>query len=120
MGKPILLAGICALLPTFVSAAGTTRNSAQEEVTVTADRSQAAEMMGEFAARTGLTSEVEAEARRYLWTDAFALLNFLDLYRETRRRCSCETRRISDRERARGARPAHARRFPQRLAQRPA
>ena len=42
---------------------------------------QAIEIMNEFADRTGLGSH--ADARRYLWTDAFALLNLLDLYRET-------------------------------------
>jgi hypothetical protein len=39
-------------------------------------------IMLEFSARTGLTSEREAP-RRYLWTDAFAVCNFLGLYRQT-------------------------------------
>jgi len=39
----------------------------------------AGELMAEFAARTGL--EGEAPPRRYLWTDAFAVCNFLGLYR---------------------------------------
>jgi hypothetical protein len=37
--------------------------------------------MNEFAARTGLTTE--GPKRRYLWTDAFAVCNFLDLARLT-------------------------------------
>jgi len=41
----------------------------------------AAGIMLDFAARTGLTSH--QPARRYLWTDAFALCNFLYLYRAT-------------------------------------
>jgi hypothetical protein len=41
----------------------------------------AAGIMLDFAARTGLTSS--HLARRYLWTDAFALCNFLSLYRAT-------------------------------------
>ena len=38
-------------------------------------------LMDEFAASTGLTSR--AAAKRYLWTDAFAVCNFLELYRKT-------------------------------------
>jgi hypothetical protein len=41
-----------------------------------------AELMGEFAAMTGLLPVGDAP-RRYLWTDAFAVCNFLGLYRET-------------------------------------
>ncbi len=40
-----------------------------------------AAIMEAFAARTGLGSD--RPARRYLWTDAFALCNFLGLYRAT-------------------------------------
>src|SRR4030088_1130147 len=41
----------------------------------------ALELMMQFAARTGL--EPEGPQRRYLWTDAFAVTNFLGLhYRE--------------------------------------
>lgn len=39
-------------------------------------------VMLEFADLTGLTSPREAP-RRYLWTDAFAVCNFLELYRQT-------------------------------------
>ena len=39
----------------------------------------AEELMIEFAHRTGLTSNLRP--RRYLWTDAFAVCNFLGLYR---------------------------------------
>ena len=39
----------------------------------------AARLMAEFAARTGLTPAAP-HPRRYLWTDAFAVLNFLELH----------------------------------------
>ena len=39
-------------------------------------------IMLEFAAATGL-SELSHEPRRYLWTDAFAVCNYLQLYRQT-------------------------------------
>jgi hypothetical protein len=39
------------------------------------------EIMNEFAALTGLTSDKAPQ--RYLWTDAFAVCNFLELYRQT-------------------------------------
>ena len=42
---------------------------------------QAAALMDDFAARTGLTSD--QHPRRYLWTDAFAVCNFLGLARTT-------------------------------------
>jgi hypothetical protein len=42
----------------------------------------AIEIMTEFANLTGLTQEGKVP-RRYLWTDAFAVCNFLDLYRQT-------------------------------------
>ncbi len=41
----------------------------------------ARDIMEEFADATGLSSD--RPARRYLWTDAFAVCNFLDLYRRT-------------------------------------
>ena len=41
-----------------------------------------AEIMSGFAERTGL-AEGSGPPRRYLWTDAFAVCNFLELYRET-------------------------------------
>jgi hypothetical protein len=40
------------------------------------------EIMTEFAALTGL-SPADRLARRYLWTDAFAVCNFLEIYRQT-------------------------------------
>jgi hypothetical protein len=40
------------------------------------------EMMMEFGARTGLSPALEAP-RRYLWTDAFAVCNFLELWAQT-------------------------------------
>jgi hypothetical protein len=39
------------------------------------------EIMGEFAARTGLLPGNAVPAKRYLWTDAFAVCNYLALYR---------------------------------------
>jgi len=39
-------------------------------------------LMNEFADRTGLT-DLKKPAKRYLWTDAFAVCNFLQLYRQT-------------------------------------
>ena len=38
--------------------------------------------MGDFAASTGLT-DTSRIPRRYLWTDAFAVCNYLELYRQT-------------------------------------
>jgi hypothetical protein len=53
----------------------------------------AARLMSEFAKRTGLSPAAE-NPRRYLWTDAFAVCNFLELYEQTRdqqyRRCATE------------------------------
>ncbi len=42
----------------------------------------AGEIMLEFAAQTGVSRE-EKPQRRYLWTDAFAVCNFLELYHRT-------------------------------------
>jgi hypothetical protein len=39
-------------------------------------------IMSDFADSTGLTS-ASPEPRRYLWTDAFAVCNYLELYRQT-------------------------------------
>jgi len=44
--------------------------------------STAAEIMIEFARSTGLSPAAKTP-RRYLWTDAFAVCNFLELYRQT-------------------------------------
>ena len=57
----------------------------------------AARLMSEFAARTGLVRAIE-HPRRYLWTDAFAVCNFLELsartgeqkYRDYHRHASVE------------------------------
>ena len=40
-------------------------------------------IMTEFARMTGLSSTGKVPPRRYLWTDAFAVCNFLELYRQT-------------------------------------
>ncbi|MBO3832988.1 MAG: hypothetical protein FGF51_06325 [Candidatus Brockarchaeota archaeon] len=42
---------------------------------------KAKEIMQEFACQTGLLSD--KPQRRYLWTDAFAVCNFIELYRQT-------------------------------------
>jgi Putative neutral zinc metallopeptidase len=42
----------------------------------------AARLMSEFATRTGLSPAAE-QPRRYLWTDAFAVCNFLELFERT-------------------------------------
>jgi hypothetical protein len=42
----------------------------------------AARLMSEFATRTGL-SPAARDQQRYLWTDAFAVCNFLELFRQT-------------------------------------
>ncbi|HTP04544.1 MAG TPA: hypothetical protein VMM54_05275 [Nitrospirota bacterium] len=47
-----------------------------------ASKSIVRNMMIEFANQTGLLSAMELP-RRYLWTDAFAVCNFLELYRQT-------------------------------------
>jgi hypothetical protein len=48
-----------------------------------ASRSTALNIMSEFANLSGLLSDSTA-SRRYLWTDAFAVCNFLGLYLQTR------------------------------------
>ena len=48
-----------------------------------APRSIVREIMTEFADLTGLSSTMKVP-RRYLWTDAFAVCNFLELYSQTR------------------------------------
>ena len=40
-------------------------------------------IMTEFADSTGL-SGVQTSPRRYLWTDAFAVCSFIELYRQTK------------------------------------
>jgi hypothetical protein len=47
-----------------------------------ASRSVVREIMTEFANLTGLSTALKVP-RRYLWTDAFAVCNFLELYRVT-------------------------------------
>lgn len=41
------------------------------------------EIMTEFTMLTGVSPTVKVLPRRYLWTDAFAVCNFLELYRQT-------------------------------------
>jgi len=42
----------------------------------------ASEYMQDFAGQTGL-DPVSSHPRRYLWTDAFAVYNYLGLFRQT-------------------------------------
>jgi hypothetical protein len=42
------------------------------------------DIMMEFAERTGVPTSAGQKPRRYLWTDAFAVCNFLELHRQTR------------------------------------
>jgi hypothetical protein len=42
----------------------------------------AARLMSEFATRTGLPPSTQ-DQQRYLWTDAFAVCNFLELFNRT-------------------------------------
>ncbi len=64
---------------------GVSRGPADEQtrdmLDVQKQRQMAVALMTRFAERTGLTSE--RTNRRYLWTDAFAVCNFLGLGRET-------------------------------------
>jgi hypothetical protein len=43
----------------------------------------AAQLMSGFAKRTGLSSKSHKQQRRYLWTDAFAVCNFIELFERT-------------------------------------
>ena len=58
-------------------------NDIQEAISDMADPgiSQAVELMESYAQRTGLTAD--QAPRRYLWTDAFAVCNFIGLARAT-------------------------------------
>jgi hypothetical protein len=53
----------------------------------------AAQLMSAFASRTGLHPASETQ-QRYLWTDAFAVCNFLELFERTGnelyRRCATD------------------------------
>ncbi|HEB69835.1 MAG TPA: hypothetical protein ENI88_09485 [Desulfobulbus sp.] len=46
------------------------------------DRATVLEIMADFAVRTGLTAG-HHPPKRYLWTDAFGVCNFLELFRQT-------------------------------------
>jgi hypothetical protein len=48
-----------------------------------APTSMVREIMTEFTMLTGLSSTGKVPPQRYLWTDAFAVCNFLELYRQT-------------------------------------
>ena len=44
---------------------------------------RAQSIMSDFATSTGLSDD-SCVSRRYLWTDAFAVCNYLELYRQTK------------------------------------
>jgi hypothetical protein len=48
-----------------------------------ASQSMVQEIMIEFAGQTGLLPNLKVPPRRYLWTDAFAVCNFLGVYSKT-------------------------------------
>ena len=48
------------------------------------DITLAGQIMLDFAGSTGLAEQARHAPRRYLWTDAFAVCNFLELYRGSR------------------------------------
>jgi hypothetical protein len=52
------------------------------EMTLDSATARAAQLMSEFARRTGLFS-ASPKGQRYLWTDAFAVCNFLELFART-------------------------------------
>ena len=54
----------------------------QQTMNQTTSLSVVSEIMTEFARNTGLWP-VKKSPKRYLWTDAFAVCNFLELYRQT-------------------------------------
>jgi hypothetical protein len=49
----------------------------------------ASEFMRDFARQTGL-NPVNTHPRRYLWTDAFAVCNYLELFRQTNNETYCD------------------------------
>lgn len=75
----VVLPIVCVMLPLAMTAV---TNAQTEAETMSDSRTQEAIalMMG-FAERTGVVSELPP--RRYLWTDAFAVCNFLGLARDT-------------------------------------
>jgi len=49
------------------------------------ENSAVRQIMAEFARRTGITAEEKTQQSRYLWTDAFAVCNFLTLFQQSDR-----------------------------------
>ena len=56
------------------------KGNVRGEIQLSMQRNLAAEIMKQFAHRTGIE---RGKSRRYLWTDAFAVCNFLELGRQT-------------------------------------
>lgn len=59
------------------------RATVGEKMRENAPTTMVREIMTEFATLTGLSPTGKVLPRRYLWTDAFAVCNFLELYRQT-------------------------------------
>jgi hypothetical protein len=72
---------------------GVGRHDLEAEMISGSAAATAARLMSEFAKRTGL-SPADEERLRYLWTDAFAVCNFLELFERTGdekyRRCATD------------------------------
>jgi hypothetical protein len=81
MWSRIVSATLATMVSACMFAAAGAQGTAEGGADMVRSQGQAATIMLDFVERTGLTSE--APPQRYLWTDAFALQNLLDLYRET-------------------------------------
>ena len=81
MRSGIIRTACRAVATTWLATAAGAQGTAEGATGLTSAQERSAAIMLDFAERTGLTSEVRPH--RYLWTDAFAVHNFLDLYRET-------------------------------------
>lgn len=80
--KPVQTGACHCLIMLLISFSSTAANAQQESIKMQDSRSrEAMELMLDFAQRSGLDSG--QSGRRYLWTDAFAVCNFLGLARMT-------------------------------------
>ena len=80
--KPVQTGACHCLIMLLISFSSTAANAQQESINMQDSRStEAMELMLDFAQRSGLDSG--QSGRRYLWTDAFAVCNFLGLARMT-------------------------------------
>ena len=81
MSHRVLVAMYWLFLAVFGTVSSNAQNAKPDRTSMPSDKAEAISIISEFAERTGLTSDVDPQ--RYLWTDAFALYNFLELYRQT-------------------------------------